>query len=194
VAGINLREQSLHGLDTAQRAWRLYVQHGLTQAQIAGELQLTQSAVSKAIKRAEQLGLETLRASVASHKALQLARLERIYALAMDGFERSIGERVRKASSTKAGTKGDEVSDATVTEVVQGDPRWLQTALQALGDMRRLLGLDAPAKLHVTEPNRPHAGLTEHEIRVELGVLLAQVGVDPASLSPAASRAIGAGS
>jgi predicted transcriptional regulator len=191
MAGINFREQSLHGLDTAQRAWRLYVQHGLTQKQIAGELQLTQSAVSKALKRAEQLGLETLRASVATHKALQLARLERIYALAMDGFERSIGERVRKASSTKVGTKGDEVYDGTQTEDGRGDPKWLQTALAALSDIRRLLGLDAPAKVHVTESNR--IALTEQDIRIELGLLFAQVGVDPASLAPAAPRAIGDG-
>jgi predicted transcriptional regulator len=179
---VNLREQSLQGLDTAQRAWRLYVQHGLTQDQIASELQLTQSAVSKAIKRAEQLGLETLRASVATHKSLQLARLERIYALAMNGFERSIGERVRKATSTKAGTRGDEVSDATHTDERQGDPKWLQTALSALSDIRRLLGLDAPTKIQPVEPDRPHAGMTDADVRRELADMLAKAGVDPATL------------
>jgi predicted DNA-binding protein YlxM (UPF0122 family) len=177
MPGINFRHQQLHGLDTAQQAWRLYVQHGLTHAQIATELSVTRSAVTKAIKRAEQLGLETLKASVSAHKAIQLARLERIYCLALEGYERSIGERLKKASKSKTAKGGDERWAEVRSEDRHGDPRWLHTALSALSDMRKLLGLDSPLKVQPVEPDRPYVGLTDQEVRTQLNAMLLTAGI-----------------
>jgi transposase len=189
MPAINFRQRQLRGQDTAQRAWRLYVDRGLTQREIATELGVTRQAVTKALQRAEQVGLEALRESVVTHKALQLQRLERVYALAMEGYDRSIGARVKKASrlQTARGDAGAAERWSEVrTEEGLGDPRWLAEARGALAAISRLLGLDTPAGgSQPAEPDRPYAGLSDDEVRRELARILAKAGIDPATLHDA---------
>jgi predicted transcriptional regulator len=182
-------QQRLHGLKTAERAWELYAERGRSQPQIAAELGISQGAVSKALKRAEREALAHLRNKVTVHKMRQLARLEYIYRCSLEGFERSIGERVRTV--TRAKTEGGDVTErrAEVHRVEHaGDPQWLREALRALAAQRRLLGLDAPAKLQAAvevEHHRPYEHWTEDELRHELAKELEKAGIDPPTLTPA---------
>jgi DNA-binding transcriptional LysR family regulator len=154
--------QRARGLETARQCWEAFVTHGWTHDRIAKELGLTQSAVTKALARAEQLGLEVMHKSIQRHKGVQFSRLERLYVEAMDGWTRSRRGRAK------------------------GDPKFLGAARAALSDIRDLLGLDSPrlAQIHHVEPNRPHQHLTDDELRQELADMLEKAGVDAATLTP----------
>jgi DNA-binding CsgD family transcriptional regulator len=212
----NFRQQQLQGLDTAQQCWRLYVDHGLTTRQIGAELGISGGAVSKALRRAEKLGLETLRQSVSTHKTLQLARLERLYMIAMDAWDRSVGAQTAKVTKTvkkpaalvlpdPAPAIGDpaggarEATTPMVTETRTetrtmthiGNAAYLETARGCLSDMRKLLGLDAPIKVRQVDQDRPYEDLSDDDVRRELAALLVKAGIDPTMLAIAGAAADG---
>jgi hypothetical protein len=182
------RVQEVRGLETARRCWDLYAKHEWTHDQIARELGISQSSVTRAIVRAEKLGLEAMRASIEQEKTRQLLRLERIYQEAMLGYERSCSTRIRKGRRSSTVNRGRGVvkgkTSVLRSETRDGDPKFLNAARGALSDIRVLLGLDAPAKVQVTEPGRPYAGWTDAEIHQELAKLFEMAGVDPTRLTP----------
>jgi hypothetical protein len=155
------RLQRSRGVATAQKCWQAFVAHGWTHDRIAKELGLSQSAVTKALARAELLALEAMLTSIQHHKSVHFSRLETMYVQAMDAWTRS-----RRRG--------------------HGNPRFLAEARSVLGDIRALLGLDSPrlAKIQHVEPDRPHRALTDDELRQELAEMLEQAGVDPATLTP----------
>jgi hypothetical protein len=178
----------VRGVETARRCWDLYTQHGWTHAQIATELGITQPAVTKALQRAEQLGLQALRASVEQQRLVHFTRLERIYREAMIGYARSCEARVRKgkrSSTVTRGRGGVVTGKASVhrSETRDGDPKFLNAARAALSDLRELLALNPPTTVKVVEADRPYAGLTPDELHQELAEMLAVAGVDPATLT-----------
>jgi AraC-like DNA-binding protein len=71
-----------------RRAWELREQ-GWTVAKIAAELGLSESGVYVRLQRVNQAALRELTQEVAHHKLLLVARHERIYREAMEGWERS---------------------------------------------------------------------------------------------------------
>jgi predicted transcriptional regulator len=183
-----VRLQEVRGLETARRCWDLYAKHGWTHAQIAEELHLTQSAVTKALQRAEQLGLKAMLDTVQHQKVVQFTRLERIYREAMLGYARSCEARIRKgkrSSTVNRGSRGVVKGKTSVhrSETRDGDPKFLNAARAALADIRALLGLDSPSTVKIVEPDRPYAGLTDDEVHQELAEMLEQAGVDPATLT-----------
>ena len=105
-----------------RRAWELR-QQLWTHERIAAELGVTHQAVTAMLKRVDRRVLAKLDAEVALQKAAQTAQLQYIADEAMQAWE----------SCKSSGP----------------DPRFLGEARGALSDLRKLWGLDAPAKSHV---------------------------------------------
>lgn len=174
------RQRTLKTAELDRRSWALYIERGRTQREIAAELGVTQGAVSKAIKRVE----ESLKSDFAQfrlrERTHQLARLDHLYAEAMDAYEKSKAARTARSQRTITGPAGTTQTINQVNiEDAYGDPRFLAQALKALEDKRKLLGLDAPTKMQFVEPERPYADLSDAELERELLSALAALGKAP---------------
>lgn len=142
---------------------------GWTQHEIAADLQISQAAVSKLLARADERALTDLSTRIERQKVRQTQRLERVFAESMRAWERSKEDTTRRRQRQ---TGHDGVASAggghhTVAEVVvetkHGDPRYLETARKAMGDLRGIWGLDAPQQVDITHAD-PYANLTEAEL------------------------------
>lgn len=142
---------------------------GSTQHEIAVELQISQPAVSKLLARADERALADLSHHVERQKVRQTQRLERVFAEAMRAWGRSQADTTKRRQRQSARDGGRHVGQDshTVAEVVvetrHGDPRYLETARKATGDLRSLWGLDAPQLVDISRAD-PYAGLTDTEL------------------------------
>jgi predicted transcriptional regulator len=142
---------------------------GSTQHEIATVLQISQPAVSKLLARADERALADLSSRVERQKVRQTQRLERVFAEAMQAWERSKADTTKRRQRQSAGDGGTNTGPGnhTVAEVVvetkHGDPRYLETARKAMGDLRSIWGLDAPQQVDISRAD-PYAGLTEAEL------------------------------
>lgn len=164
---------------TAEReskAWAMR-QKMMTEAQIAQELGITQPAVSVMLKRIASRMATELSGKVQELKATQTGQLEYIAAEALAGWERSklnaemlrtVTEEVALKSEVE--TLDDDgqpvrrkkvilpVAKTTTTKTVEGqagDPRFLDQARGALGDIRDIWGLESPKKTDITSDGQP---------------------------------------
>ena len=160
--------------------------------QIAGDLGISQAAVSKILKRVELRILRELTDTVERQKARQSIRLEHLFAEAMRAWENSKADSTRRRQRKTQG--GGGAAGATIAEVVvenqHGDPRYLDEARKTLGDHRKIWGLDAPQKVDVRASRNPYADMSESDLREELtrqARLLEAGGAKPPATSPAAS-------
>ena len=165
---------------------------GWSQHQIAGDLGISQAAVSKILKRVELRLLRELTDTVERQKARQSIRLEHLFAEAMRAWENSKADSTRRRQRKTQG--GGGAAGATIAEVVvenqHGDPRYLDEARKTLGDHRKIWGLDAPQKLDVRASRNPCADMCESDLREELtrqARLLEAGRANPPATSPAAS-------
>jgi predicted transcriptional regulator len=143
---------------------------GWSQHQIAGDLGISQAAVSKILKRIELRVLRELTDTVERQKARQSLRLEHLFAESMRSWQDSKADSTRRRQRKTDGGSGG--SGATVAEIVvenqHGDPRYLEEARKALADHRKIWGLDAPQKVDVRATRNPYADMTEEDLRAEL--------------------------
>jgi len=120
-----------------REAWKLRLD-GLTQAEIAERLGVSQPAVHQALRRvSRQLTAEFVgdaRLLLAAHSE----RLERTYHQAMLAWEKSKSDQVIEGDTDAAGT----LTTTRTRKSQHGDAGLLNVALKALGEQRRLWGLD----------------------------------------------------
>lgn len=134
-----------------------------TEAEIAVELGITQSAVSQMLKRISSKVLDRLTSQAEEIKAAQTAQLEQIASESMRGWERSQtaaeSERTVTEEVMLEGTQPDgakvqipsiKQTITKTTEYQAGDPRFLDQARGALADIRDIWGLEAPKKKDIT--------------------------------------------
>lgn len=170
---VRVRGRERRAVDLAVQGW--------TQSAIAGDLHVSQAAVSKILARADARALRELTATVERQKVRQTQRLERVFAHAMHAWDASTTDATRRRQRTTEGRGGTGQTVAEVTVHSQhGDPRYLETARKALADLRTLWGVDAPARLAV-HTSRPYDHLTEAE-------LLAHLAAQDALLASTAGR------
>jgi predicted DNA-binding protein YlxM (UPF0122 family) len=167
------------------KAWSLAVA-GRTHTEIAKELGVTQQAVSQMLRRLEQRVIAQLSDKIETLKARQLARLEHIYGQAMAAWTTSKDPRKKSrrkklttlsAAMVPNGTPAlptgvrEETSDQAETS--DGNFLLLETALHALADQRKLLGLDAPKRIDHTlsDQRRPLEKMSEDELAAEARTL-----------------------
>jgi hypothetical protein len=139
-----------------QVAFDLAATKGLSESQIADELareglgQVTQQAVSKMLIRVEKRMLADMTARVKAMKVGQTASLRKIYHDAMTAWEES--KKPQKSLTTKHGPSGPNGQPGNVLEShstlkdQDGDPRYLEQAMRALADIRKIWGVDEPAQ------------------------------------------------
>jgi hypothetical protein len=125
---------------------------------IAKALNIHTSVVHQVLKQLNRKALYSLTPVVLHKKAEQVGQLEYIACEAMEAWERSkqaskgVQKRVEQLGTGTAGmTGGNRLSGSgrltreTVTTRVEdqdGDPRYLQTAMSALAEIRKVLGLE----------------------------------------------------
>jgi hypothetical protein len=128
---------------------RCYCQ-GWTQARIGEQLGLSQQQVSYDLAAVRKEWLESSLQDFDARKAQELAKLDRLEAVAWEGWERSC----RDAETSYAGTtKGRTAADgAALPDLVKtfktakgqaGDPRFLERAGWCVERRCKILGLDA---------------------------------------------------
>ena len=143
---------------------------GWSQQRIAGDLGVSQGAVSKIQKRLELRALGELVATSDRQKIRQTWRLEHLFGEAMHAWDDSKADSTRRRQRKSASGSGG--GTASIAEVVienqHGDPRYLDEARKILADQRKLWGLDAPQKLDLRASRNPYDGLTEDALREAL--------------------------
>lgn len=174
------RRREQVALDLAAKGW--------SEAQIAEELdkqglwKVTQQAVSKMLIRVEKRQLAQMSEQVKLMKVRQTTALRKIHRDAMAAWEES--KKPQKSLTTKHGPAGENGQPGPVRESMSvlrdqdGDPRYLELALHALADLRKVWGVDEPKKIAPTTPDGslPYAPLTDAERRAALARLYASVG------------------
>ena len=160
-------------MEREARAWELH-KEGFSQTEIARMLSdedpkhpIGQQAISKMLRRVQESLVSDLSDKVDRYKVSQIGRLEGIYLAAMSSFRLSKG--VQKKTKTKrrpAATGVTVVKQDTTNE--PGDPRFLEKAMDALRDQRKILGIDAPLKFDGTvKSDRPLEDMTDEELMAE---------------------------
>jgi predicted transcriptional regulator len=152
----------------ATRAVDLAIE-GWTQQAIAAELHISQAAVCKLLRRADDRALQDLAERVARQKVRHTQRLERLYAEATRAWERSKADATRRRqrqseSDSGAGSSGAHTVAEVIVESQHGDPRYLEASRKTLADLRKLWGLDAPVRLDVRDRPPAYDQLTEAEL------------------------------
>jgi len=133
---------------------------GWTQQRIADELGISVMQVNIDLRTARAEWKKQREQSIDKWAAEILAKYLELYRINMEAYERSIGETRKETRRVKRGKDKEEIPGAEVTvttEELNGDPRYLAGAADALRQIRALLGLDAPEKSEVK---------AEHTIRV----------------------------
>ena len=163
---------------------------GLSETEIAAELakrglgDVTQQAVSKMLRRVEERMLKDTTDRVKAMKVRQNACLQKIYREAMAAWEQS--KRPQKSLNTRHGPAGANGEPGPVKETQttlrdqDGDARYLHLACEALASIRKIWGVDEPAR-------------TQSEIsgRLALGIVEEIIDADPDSDDPPPPGAAG---
>jgi hypothetical protein len=166
-------------MEREAQAWELH-KLGYSQTEIAKQLTdadpkhpIGQQAVSKALRRVQETLVSDLTDKVDRYKVSQLGRLEGIYLQAMSSYRSSKGVK-KKAKRSAAKGRLSVTQESTTNE--PGDPRWLEKAMDALRDQRKILGIDAPVKFDgVVKTDRPLEDMDEAEMLAEHDALQTRI-------------------
>lgn len=142
------------------------VLEGRTQQQIADALGISQPAVSKIVRRIEDRLLADLAVKAERQRARQTLRLDYIYGQAIHAWQESKQEGVRRRQRKTEHDGGASTVAELVSENRHGNPQYLEQARKALADVRKMWGVDAPARM--TLDARPFAALSDAALDAEL--------------------------
>lgn len=123
---------------------------GKTQREIGEIIGVTQQQVNYDLKKLRKRWQESMIANINEVKNRELARIDELERTYWEAWDASRGER-RRTLVTKRGTGGDDRTRAQIiTEVSEGDPRFLQGVQWCVEQRCKIIGLYAPAKQEVT--------------------------------------------
>jgi hypothetical protein len=152
-------------IERERQIWALR-QKLYTQERIAAEIGVDQSTVSRILRKQSDRYLVEINEEVGRVKAQQIAQLEYVAQEAIEAWERSKDPAKKLNKRAKAlrarGQDGDDrnavAEEVTTVETADqdGDPRYLTTAMSALGDIRKILGADAPARTTAATTSTVH--------------------------------------
>lgn len=139
------------------QAWTLR-QKFYTHQRIADEMGLERSTVTKILQRVTKRTLTKLGDDILEKTAAQVEQLEYVADEAMQAWHRSkeAQKNVAKRTVSRPGRfrAADKSEDILVqTSDNDGDPRYLDAAMRALGEVRKLTGMNAPQRTEVSGPN-----------------------------------------
>jgi predicted transcriptional regulator len=131
-----------------QEVARLYVS-GMSQYEIADELQVTQPTISTDLKSIQEMWRERNVAFLSAHKLLELARIDEVERNAWEAWNRSQQDAVETS-----GDLDDQKKMANVhikRKGQAGAAKFLDIVLGCIDRRCKLLGLDAPIKIAETD-------------------------------------------
>ena len=132
-------------------AWDLRCK-GWAQARIAAELGVNQSTICRDLEVASKHALANLDTIVEEVKREQVFQLERIVDESLQGWEESKKKSRSVSKTVRTRLSGIDTQEETTTTKVAdrgGDVRYLTTAMNALADIRKILGADAPIEVDI---------------------------------------------
>ena len=141
---------------------------GRSQREIAAAEGLSQSAVSKILRRLETRRLAGTR-PIGSRSRKRGSRCASIISTARaSGRGRrarpDATRRVQRTTQAGAGGAGGATVAQLVVETQHGDPRYLEVARKVLADQRRVWGLGAPQKLDVRATEGPFDAMSDEAL------------------------------
>ena len=169
-------------VERERRAWELR-QKFWTHERIAAELGVDRSTVTKMLARISDRFWSSISGQIAAMKGDQVSQLMVIADEAMQAWESSKrpAKNAKKVTRKRGGSAGGHTAGAGSAHGSYGrssgasggtddeetlmqsndqnaDPRYLASAMDALGDIRKIMGLDAPSKVAPTTPDgqRPY--------------------------------------
>jgi predicted transcriptional regulator len=132
-------------IDRQLRAWELAIV-GRSQRAIALELGVSQSAVSKILRRVGRQRSHELEQLAAQQLGLDVDRLDYVFREAADAWEKSKTEssrrrqqRTQRDGPAAAGAGASTTIAEAIVSTREGDPRFLSQARAAVADRRALL-------------------------------------------------------
>ena len=134
-------------LERKRRAWELH-QKFYKHHEIATELGMNLSAVSRMLARLNNEFKLKLAKDIEDVKSDQIARLEHIAREAYDAWERS-KETNKSVRQKKAISNGQQLGITEQTNEAReqyGDPRYLKECREAMAEIRKITGADAAIK------------------------------------------------
>jgi len=134
---------------------------GATQTDLAKEYKITQPRIFAILAETQDRLTATFHERVEALKSKQSLQLEDVYDKAAKSYAKSLED----AESTKVSSGHDSNSgkEETTTKGQAGDPAFLRVMCQALADIRKIWGMDAPIK---TENKHEHGGLVRITERI----------------------------
>jgi hypothetical protein len=122
---------------------------GKTQAAIAKKVGVSRPQITKDLAEIQRYWRKTTTLLIDDHKAIQLAKLDRLEAECWDAWEASQQpSTVKEARDTKAGQyPGRSAMTREVSSA--GDPRFLEAIGRCIERRCKILGLDSPTKAHL---------------------------------------------
>lgn len=126
---------------------------GHSQQEIARRVGVSQPAVSKIIRRADERWLSENRDRVTRYKAEHLRKLTHLFREYMRGWEASQHQRTRRRQRKTDGMTmgpGGAVAEVIV-EDSHGDPRYLEGARRVLADIAQVYGAAAAADVEAQD-------------------------------------------
>lgn len=125
--------------------------HGVTQAQIAENFNVSQQQISRDLKELRNRWLKSSLANLDALKAQELAKVDALEKEYWDAWNRSIGERKRKSTERATANGEDKNKASIITEEMIGDPRYLEGVQKCIERRCKLLGLDSPDRRALTD-------------------------------------------
>lgn len=128
---------------------RLYMVEDMTQMEIAQELGVSQSTISKDVAKIHEEFKMRQTLPLQWYKEQQLQKLNAIEKAAREGWERSIGKSTRVVEKSSLDNNNQLVITEKVetTDELPGDPRFLNQMIACVDRRIRILGLDEPQEL-----------------------------------------------
>lgn len=123
---------------------------GMTQYEIAAKLGISQTSVWRDLHEISQAWIRGGLVGVDAVRAVEVARMERLIALAMSGYQRSTQDKQR-TKQIDGGRKGGRTE--TTTEGQAGNPGFLRVIKECSERIAALLGADAPKVHEVSGPD-----------------------------------------
>jgi transcriptional regulator with XRE-family HTH domain len=149
AASDRTEEQAATARDRRRRdVTRLYLQ-GLTQAEIARRVGVSQQQVSRDLEAVRDEWRADTRADAAALRAREVAKLDAVEASYWVAWEESRGVQVRRTREQSAHDGTEDARTIEVSEESPGDPRYLAGVLACIDRRCRLLGLDVPPQHEV---------------------------------------------
>ncbi len=152
-------------LELKQKAWEMHKQFKSSD-EIAKALDMKPGAVRQMLSRLNKDFRKRFEDDIDEIKFEQIAKLEHIAREAFDAWERSkeVSKTIRQKKMV-----GDPAKISGITEQTNeardqdGDPRYLKTAMEAMADIRKIIGADSPAKIQHSGDKEGNAIKLEYE-------------------------------